>query len=76
MIDTKYSVHQKIAALDNAVTEQSRDNKALRAEFAGLKQLVQSLIDMNRQAESYIAYLRTKIAARAADRIAAGNVQK
>jgi hypothetical protein len=61
--DTKYGVHQKIAALNTAVTEQAKDNKALRSEFAGLKQLVQSLIDMNQKAQDYIEFLRAKVAA-------------
>jgi hypothetical protein len=66
--DTKYGVHQKISALDNAVTEQAKDHAALRAEFTALEQKVQSLIDMNKQSAEYIEFLRAQVAARSVKR--------
>jgi len=68
--DTKYGVHQRLAALDNALTDQARVLKALRAEFAQLRSehdvLKEAFKTSSDKSGEYIAFLQQRVAARIA----------
>ena len=65
----KYSVHSRLIALENFMTESLRAGTAgeiiaLRAQVAALQSTVDALLDQNKQGAQYVEFLKQTVAAR------------
>jgi hypothetical protein len=65
----KYSVHSRLIALENFMTESLRAGTAgeiiaLRAQVVALQSTVDALLAQNKKGSEYVEFLRAKVAAR------------
>ncbi len=64
----KYAVAGRLVAIENQLVEMRRDHKneivALRTELATLAQTVKALVDRDKKATAYVAWLQLQCAAK------------